>query len=243
MAELVRPLRRTSAKEALQGFTRIRLRPCRGRVVFWSGFSHPLTNFPDFRIRDKWKSPAGDNHFSWVLIEGELMEDPADKIYTAEEAAEHLKISKRAILKLGRKYGCSVIGRHFRFTQRDLDRILDATRPTPAPHVIRSVYAPSISLRQHSDLLESLRPPLIVDRRVSKVMQAIDKHDRPVTSDDVAGCGERTIDILIGEQCLVEAGTAPDGRRLVRITPSGRERVRKLDAWHKKWDGKSRWRG
>jgi len=65
---------------------------------------------------------------------------PLDTIYTADEAAERLRISRRTMIKLGRDLGsCSVIGREYFFSERDLLDIWQAQRAMPTSSQGRSV--------------------------------------------------------------------------------------------------------
>ncbi|WP_210190405.1 helix-turn-helix domain-containing protein [Ensifer aridi] len=55
-----------------------------------------------------------------------------DKIYTTDEAAERLRVTRRTMIKLGRELGsCSVIGREYFFSERDLLDIWQAQRAMP----------------------------------------------------------------------------------------------------------------
>lgn len=57
---------------------------------------------------------------------------PLDAIYTTDEAAERLRVSRRTMIKLGRDLGsCSVIGREYFFSERDLLDIWQAQRAMP----------------------------------------------------------------------------------------------------------------
>ncbi|MDW9899142.1 hypothetical protein GOB10_25900 [Sinorhizobium meliloti] len=57
---------------------------------------------------------------------------PLDKIYTTDEAAERLRVSRRTMIKLGRDLGsCSMIGREYFFCERDLLDIWQAQRAMP----------------------------------------------------------------------------------------------------------------
>jgi len=57
---------------------------------------------------------------------------PLDRIYTTDEAAERLRVTRRTMIKLGRDLGsCSVIGREYFFSERDLIDIWQAQRATP----------------------------------------------------------------------------------------------------------------
>lgn len=57
---------------------------------------------------------------------------PLEKIYTTDEAAERLRVTRRTMIKLGRDLGsCSVIGREYFFSERDLLDIWQAQRAIP----------------------------------------------------------------------------------------------------------------
>ncbi|MDW9544270.1 hypothetical protein GOA55_19005 [Sinorhizobium meliloti] len=57
---------------------------------------------------------------------------PLDRIYTTDEAAERLRVTRRTMIKLGRDLGsCSVIGREYFFSERDLLDIWQAQRAIP----------------------------------------------------------------------------------------------------------------
>jgi excisionase family DNA binding protein len=56
------------------------------------------------------------------------------KVFTPDEAAEKLQISKNMVVKIGRKLGaCSVFGRHYRFDEADLAAIWEASRARIGP--------------------------------------------------------------------------------------------------------------
>ncbi|MCJ7995905.1 hypothetical protein J5N58_08215 [Rhizobium cremeum] len=58
--------------------------------------------------------------------------DPLDKIYTADEAAERLRTTRRLIIKVGRELGaCSVLQREYLFSEADLLKIWHAKRALP----------------------------------------------------------------------------------------------------------------
>lgn len=62
------------------------------------------------------------------------MNEPAalDAVYTTDEAAERLRVSRRTMIKLGRDLGaCSMIGREYFFSERDLLDIWQAQRAMP----------------------------------------------------------------------------------------------------------------
>lgn len=65
---------------------------------------------------------------------------PLDTIYTADEAAARLRITRRTMIKLGRDLGsCSVIGREYFFSERDLLDIWQAQRAMPTSSQGRAV--------------------------------------------------------------------------------------------------------
>lgn len=65
------------------------------------------------------------------------MVDDADQstlplVFTAEEAAERLKLTKRAVITHGKRHGlCAVFGRKVVFTEQQLVQLLDAMRYKP----------------------------------------------------------------------------------------------------------------
>lgn len=55
-----------------------------------------------------------------------------DKIHTTDEAAQRLRVTRRTMIKLGRDLGsCSMIGREYFFSERDLLDIWQAQRAMP----------------------------------------------------------------------------------------------------------------
>jgi len=65
---------------------------------------------------------------------------PLDTIYTTDEAAERLRVSRRTMIKLGRDLGsCSMIGRDYFFSERDLLDIWQAQRAMPTSSQGRAV--------------------------------------------------------------------------------------------------------
>ncbi|MDW9473632.1 helix-turn-helix domain-containing protein [Sinorhizobium medicae] len=65
---------------------------------------------------------------------------PLDTIYTTDEAAERLRVTRRTMIKLGRDLGsCSMIGRQYFFSERDLLDIWQAQRAMPTSSQGRAV--------------------------------------------------------------------------------------------------------
>lgn len=68
-----------------------------------------------------------------------MTQAPLDTIYTADEAAERLRLSNRGVIKLGKEYGlCSRRGRDYLFSEADLLALWEVLRepaksPKPTP--------------------------------------------------------------------------------------------------------------
>lgn len=80
---------------------------------------------------------------------------PLDTIYTTDEAAERLRVSRRTMIKLGRDLGaCSMIGREYFFSEHDLLDIWQAQRAMPTNSRGRaiSVKGPLSDVRLHHSL-------------------------------------------------------------------------------------------
>ncbi|KRE03449.1 hypothetical protein ASE61_13360 [Bosea sp. Root670] len=72
------------------------------------------------------------------------MTGPLGTIYSLQEAADHLRISKQALARAARRYGIgSMFGRHHRFTDDDLKAILEAMKirgEEANPVAVRAAY-------------------------------------------------------------------------------------------------------
>lgn len=77
------------------------------------------------------------------------MTGPLGTIYSLQEAADHLRITKQALARAARRYGIgAVFGRHHRFTEDDLKAVLEAMKirgEEPNPVAVRASY---VSLRK-----------------------------------------------------------------------------------------------
>jgi hypothetical protein len=87
------------------------------------------------------------------------METPSatlDTIYTEDEAAARLRITRRVVITLGKRYGCcSVYGRKVRFSEQDLLdlwQMLRATAREPRPVTVKAELpgATGVWLREYS---------------------------------------------------------------------------------------------
>ncbi|WP_416408113.1 hypothetical protein [Agrobacterium rosae] len=74
-----------------------------------------------------------------------MSQEDLENIYTAEEAADRLRLTNRAIIKIAKKHGyCSRSGRDYLFSEADLLAIWQVLRE-PAKEPRRSVVQPALS--------------------------------------------------------------------------------------------------
>lgn len=80
---------------------------------------------------------------------------PLETIYTADEAAERLRLTNRGVIKLARQYGlCSRRGRDYLFSESDLVALWEALRE-PAKEARSIPLMPALSgARLAASLLE-----------------------------------------------------------------------------------------
>ncbi|WP_455918872.1 hypothetical protein [Ensifer canadensis] len=78
---------------------------------------------------------------------------PLDTIYTADEAAERLRLTNRGVIKLGKQYGlCSRSGRNYLFSESDLLALWEVLREPPKVSKLPTVKAPRSDLRLYETL-------------------------------------------------------------------------------------------
>lgn len=161
---------------------------------------------------------------------------PLDSIYTAEEAAERLRVTTRNVIKLGKKYGtCSMVGTKYLFSEEDLLRLWAAIRVEPA--TARSVLEPTQRVDAwFKDDLEWVfsRPRTLADRRVMGVLKQLYEHREPKTHKDLDRSGPRTIEMLLEKGLVVNCGTDSRGATLVKISDAGVEQIKIAERWAKK---------
>lgn len=64
---------------------------------------------------------------------------PLDTIYTAEEAADRLRLTNRGVIKLGKEYGlCSRSGRNYLFSESDLLALWQVLREPPKVPTVKA---------------------------------------------------------------------------------------------------------
>lgn len=159
--------------------------------------------------------------------------DPLDKIYTTDEAAERLRLSRRELIKLARRYGlCSRVGQRYLFSETDLLGIWGVLREPE-----RERRPPSAQAHTRGPSIEEMRwlfPPRVrVDRREIGVLRQLNKRKTPCTHKDLHRAGPRTIEKLIRLGFAVEVDREAEGAPRIRITLDGRDQIAIVDRWIK----------
>lgn len=158
---------------------------------------------------------------------------PLDTIYTAEEAAERLRLTSRGVIKLGRQYGlCSRRGRDYLFSEADILELWQVMRE-PA----KERKPPTVHVRAHESSLEELRwlfrPRVPVDCREFGVLRLLSKQRAPCTHKRLERAGPRTIEKLLKLGFAVEVERDEEQNPKIRITPEGRDQIAIVDRWAK----------
>ncbi|WP_109612282.1 hypothetical protein [Pseudaminobacter salicylatoxidans] len=165
------------------------------------------------------------------------MTEALDKIYTAAEAAERLRLTNRALIKIARKSGhCSRAGRDYLFSESDLLAIWQDMREPAVERRTTSGITPLPRLHGVTESLKwlSYRPPTKVDRRVLEVLRWLERQKEPKSYAEIERCGPRTIDDLLQKGLVTQCGTDDDGLANVMITPRGKDELRTYDRWNRK---------
>lgn len=170
------------------------------------------------------------------------MTDALDTIYTADEAAERLRLTNRALIKIARRSGhCSRAGRDYLFSEADLLAIWQDMREPPTGNRRPSIVVPLPSpLGISEELRWLLGPPIKVDRRVIHILQWLEKQKEPKTYAQIDRCGPRTIDDLLAKGFVASVEMTKDGLHEVRITAEGKDQVRIYKRWQKKREARRR---
>jgi hypothetical protein len=160
-----------------------------------------------------------------------------DKIYTAEEAAERLRMTKRAVIRLGRAHGFySQDRRNFFFSEADLLGIWQAIRKEPreprrAVHV--RLGGPEAAWKRLRELCQT-KPPGKSDKRELEILAWLAEQRVPKTYKQIERAGEKTIEQLLRFGLVEQTGEDANGLKLVRISKEGRNEVRAADRWYEK---------
>lgn len=166
-----------------------------------------------------------------------------DNIYTTDEAAARLRLTRRALIKIARRSGhCSRVGRDYLFSEADLLAIWqDMREPAQEPQP-RTFTAP---MRSPSGTLEDLKwmadsPPTSVDRRVLGVLRWLDKQKEPKTYAQIDRCGPRTVNLLLAKSMVSNCGVDDDGLVRVSITTAGRDQLKIVERWKRKREARKK---
>lgn len=156
-----------------------------------------------------------------------------DKIYTTDEAAERLRLTRRGLIKIARTYGlCSRQGRDYLFSEADLLGLWEVLREPPKeprpPTVKAQALGPSLK-----DMHWLFPPRVPIDCREFGVLRLLSKRRTPCTHKPLERAGPRTIEKLVKLGFAVEEGRDGQDNPLVRITPEGRDQIAIVDRWAK----------
>jgi hypothetical protein len=158
-------------------------------------------------------------------------ETPLDTIYTADEAAERLRLTNRAVIKIARQYGlCSRQGRSYLFSESDLLALWEVMRePGKEPK------RPAVKVQPVKDWMKDhswlFGPSVSVDRREIEILRLLGQKKTPCTHKQVNRAGPRTIESFLRQGFVIEKGRDDEGDAKVSITDRGREQIAIVDKW------------
>ncbi|MGO6684199.1 hypothetical protein [Rhizobium leguminosarum] len=158
---------------------------------------------------------------------------PLDTIYTADEAAERLRLTNRAIIKIAREYGfCSRSGRDYLFSEQDLLALWEVMRePAKQPKPPTVKVAPMGDWMKKNSWLFGLS--LSVDRREMAVLRFLSGQKAPRSRNQIKRAGPRTVESFLKQGFAVERARDAQGDPMIVITDEGREQIAKADRWIK----------
>lgn len=159
--------------------------------------------------------------------------DPLDKIHTTDEAAERLRLSRRQLIKIARRYGlCSRVGQQYLFSETDLLGIWGVLREPE-----RERRPATSHWRASGPSIEEMRwlfPPRVpVDCREFWVLRLLAKRKAPCTHKDLRRAGPRTIEKLIRLGLAAEINRDAEESPRIHITREGRDQIDVVDRWVK----------
>jgi hypothetical protein len=157
-----------------------------------------------------------------------------DTIYTADEAAKRLRLTTRGVIKLAKEHGlCSVVGRTYLFTEKDLISLVEVTRAAQRDAKPRAVKAdrviPYDEWRQKNAWL--FRPAVDVDLREMEILRSIAAQKAPRSHKQIERAGPRTIERLLHMKMVMSAGIDSHGNIQVSLSEEGRRQIGKVDKW------------
>ncbi|MGX9574091.1 hypothetical protein [Mesorhizobium sp. f-mel] len=92
-----------------------------------------------------------------------------DRIYTLDEAAEYLRMTRRGVIKIAKRHGlCMVNGRIFTFTADDIEGIKRAMRPDPNGAPVGRLTTPAVRYALPGTRLYDLTVKAKLERQARK---------------------------------------------------------------------------
>ncbi|MBB3523052.1 hypothetical protein [Rhizobium sp. BK456] len=158
---------------------------------------------------------------------------PLDKIYTADEAAERLRLTNRGLIKLGKAYGlCSRRGREYLFSEADILGLWEVLREPP-----KQPKPPSVKAAPLGDFWKEnfwrFAPSVAVDRREIAVLRFLSSQRAPRSCNQIKRAGPRTVESFLKQGFVVERARDAQCDPMIVITDEGREQITKVDRWIK----------
>ncbi|MGW9949815.1 hypothetical protein J2W92_005166 [Rhizobium leguminosarum] len=152
-----------------------------------------------------------------------------DTIYTADEAAERLRLTNRGVIKLGKAFGlCSRRGRDYLFSEADLLALWEVLREPPKQRKPQAVKVAPMGdwMKENSWLF---RPSVSVDGRQMAVLRYLSSQKAPRSCKDIKRAGPRTVESFLKQGFVVERARSAQGDPMIVITDKGREQIAKVD--------------
>ncbi|MDR9760559.1 hypothetical protein RJJ37_13065 [Rhizobium redzepovicii] len=162
-----------------------------------------------------------------------MTQAPLDTIYTADEAAERLKLTNRGVIKLGNDHGlCSRRGRDYLFSEADLLALWEVLREPPKQPRPKTVkVAPMGDFWKEN--FWRFAPSVAVDRREMAVLRFLSSQRAPRSRNQIKRAGPRTVESFLKQGFVVEGARDAQGDPMIVITDEGREQITKVDRWIK----------
>ncbi|MBX4965463.1 hypothetical protein [Rhizobium binae] len=162
-----------------------------------------------------------------------MTQAPLDTIYTADEAAERLRLTNRGVIKLGKAYGlCSRRGRDYLFSEADILALWEVLREPP-----KQPKPPTVKVAPARDFWKEnfwlFDPSVAVDRREMAVLRFLSTQRAPRSRNQIKRAGPRTVESFLKQGFVVERARDAQDDPMIVITDEGREQIAKADRWIK----------
>ncbi|KAB1086517.1 helix-turn-helix domain-containing protein [Neorhizobium galegae] len=164
-----------------------------------------------------------------------------DTIYTTDEAAARLRISRRKLIKLGREFGvCSRSGTDYLFSEEDLLKLWSAIRVRPTEKMFTTPSTAPTPWYQEDMTWIFSRPSTTVDRRVLSVLRLLDRQREPKCHKEMKGAGEATIRHMLEKGVVDACGVNSEGLTLVKVSSNGKDQLKIAERWARKREAKGK---